>query len=166
MNEILLIILGSLAGIITAFAIEKKPREKIEKPTNSKFVYEMIKKIDEYEKLGIINEEEKEELLSAYREKIPSEHIIIQKVDLNPIKDELINILDQRISEINTKIDALAKIRETRAKQVKPTPPKVSHMPINIPSAKNDDVEDERKELEEIKKKIFDTLSKLEDTEV
>lgn len=165
MNEILLIILGSLAGIITAFAIEKKPRDKIEKPTNSKFVYEMIKKIDEYEKLGIISEEEKEELLSAYREKIPSEHVIIQKVDLNPIKDELINILDQRISEINTKIDALAKIRETRAKQVKPTP-KVSHMPINIPSAKNDDVEDERKELEEIKKKIFDTLSKLEDTEV
>ncbi len=157
MSEILLIILGVLAGILTAFAIERKPR-RVEKPTNSKFVYEMIKKIDEYQKLGVITEEEKEELLSAYRDKIPSNNIIVQKVDLTPIKKELTMLLDQRISEINAKIDSLRKQEKPSLKR-KP----ITNMPINI--GKND-VDDERRELEEIKKRIVDTLSKLESTEV
>lgn len=168
MNEILLVVLGSLAGILTAFAIEMRPRQRIEKPTNSKFVYETIKKIDEYKKLGIITEEESEELLSAYRDKIPSDNIIVQKVDLTPIKKELIILLDQRISEINAKIDNL-KIREETKRErpavtKKPRSVTRNAMPINVD--KRDEADDERKELEEIKKRIFDTLSKLESTEV
>ena len=160
MIEILLIILGVLAGIITAFAIGMKPR-RVDKPTNSKFVYEMIKKIDEYQKLGMITEEEKEELLSSYRDKIPSEHIIVQKVDLTPIKKELMLLLDQRISEINAKIDGLKiKYEKPSFKREKPI---TNAMPISV--GKNE-IDDERRELEEIRKRIVDTLSKLESTEV
>ncbi len=164
MIEILLVVLGSLAGILTAFAVEVKPKAMIEKPTNSNFVYEMIKKIDEYQRLGVITEEEKEELLSAHMDKIPSDHIIVQKVDLTPIKKELMILLDQRISEINTKIDSLKESKPSlkikQEKSTKPVTPLQNIMPSKY------DADDERRELEEIKKRISDTLAKLESTEV
>lgn len=123
MNEILLLIVGILAGIITALAIGIKERE----PTNTEF----------------IKHENKDEL---------SQKAITIKTDLSPIKEELIAILDQKMAEINAKIDSLT------------TKPHVIKDATNKDDEKR--IEEEAKELEDIKKRISDALSNLEKTEI
>ncbi|MEM2856316.1 MAG: hypothetical protein QW416_04365 [Candidatus Nitrosocaldaceae archaeon] len=123
MNEILLLVVGILAGIITALAIGIKERE----PTNTKFV-----------------KHEKDDELS--------QKAITIKTDLSPIKEELIAILDQKMAEINAKIDSLT------------TKPHITKDATNKDDEKR--IEEEAKELEDIKKRISDALSNLEKTEI
>ncbi len=155
MNEVLVVVLGLLAGILTVLTIELRrgyPRAK-----DSNFIYEIIRRLDEYERLGVITSEEKDRLLAEYKERFSPEHVnITQKIDLSSLKQELIMLLDQRIAEINAKIDNIAKMRDDK-----------SRSPIQTQMNSNDlSIEDEKRELEDIKQRIFDTLSKLEKAEV
>jgi len=165
MLEVLVLVVALLAGSITAFAIESRKKEY---RTDSRAINNIIERINEYWKTGLITDKEKESLLAPYISNTKS-NIITPEVDLTPIKNELISFLDQKIAEINNKIDSI----KSEKKNVKTPKREVKKDRIPIIPAKDitnsiieKNSEAEVEELEEIKKSLLDTLKRLESSEV
>ncbi len=162
MLEVLLLVIGLLAGSITAFAIENRNKES-KRDHRFRSANNMIDRIEEYWRGGIITDKEKESLLSPYINNAKKN--VIPQIDLTPIKNELISLLDQKIGEINRKIDGI-KIEDRNIKA-----PRKELREINRRSTRRSITpitkeESDEEELREIKKSLLDTLKRLEGSEL
>ena len=173
MLEVLVLVVALLAGSITAFAIESRKKE-YRTDSRVRTINNIIERIDEYWKTGLITDKEKESLLAPYINNTKP-NIVTPEIDLTPIKNELISFLDQKIVEINSKIES---IKGSEAKKSIKVKREVKREGIPIMPAKDKSTiekgnptieksnESELEELEEIKKDLLDTLKRLESSEV
>ncbi len=192
MNEIVLAA-GSVAGVFTAVAIgkasqisskEKQQNESVIRNDNKfdlerRIVYEAMRRVYDYERIGRITSVEREKLLARYEQHLNT--LNAKKVnlhfntgDFNSFKTDLIALVDQRMSQINARLDDLAgttngnvvhrpSVHHIERKEEK----SVAHNNIGqVPPADTTETSESDASLDEIKKQIMQTLSRLEQAEV
>jgi len=192
MNEIVLAA-GSVAGVFTAIAIDKvsqvnaRLRHHNESAVRNNYdnfelerriVYEAMRRVYDYERAGRITSVEREKLLAKYNQQLDALNTKVvnfhfNRNDVNSFKTDLIALVDQRMAQINAKLDDLTGRMNTNAahrsvsnverKEEKPVAQKKAEQ-VTIPDATETSESDAS--LDEIKKQIMQTLSRLEQAEV
>lgn len=191
MSEIVLAA-GSVAGVFTAIAIDKvshmntKSRhnedvtrydyDKIE--LERRIVYEAMRRVYDYERAGRISSIEREKLLARYRQQLDGFNTDISPRfnarDVSSFKNDLISIVDQRMAQINAKLDDLTgkmnsnvtykpPVSGVERKEEKPI---VQKKVEQVTSMDATETTESDASLDEIKKQIMQTLSRLEQAEV
>jgi len=190
--ETIVLVASSAVGALTAMALDKVSHNVNKLHRNNshsinlqkRLVSKAVDRVYEYEREGRITETEREKLIIKYRQeqnKLDNEMGAVTLYDhkvLNALKENLVLVVDQRMAEITSKLDDLAgKIDEAPVKRKTSTPlerengkrmetPK-HFAPIEIIENTNitESLETDAS-LEEIKKQITQTLSRLEQAEV
>jgi len=192
MNEIVLAA-GSVAGVFTAIAIDKvsqvsaKLRQNESALKNNydmfelegRIVYEAMRRVYDYERAGRITSVEREKLLAKYRQQLDALNTKMVNFhfngnDGNSFKTDLIALVDQRMAQINTKLDDLtsrmnntvtqrpvvSNVERKEAKQI------VQKNVEQVATADTAEISESDASLDELKKQIMQTLSRLEQAEV
>lgn len=187
--EPLILVAGSAAGVLTALTMNRFSNKVTGNnvPAHStelrrRIVTEAMNRVYDYEHEGKISEAEREKLLAKYRHELATINSRAAHYDpreITALRENLIAIMDQRMAQINSKLDDLSsKIsntshtkyveKEAPERQEKREAPKAEPKPVqqmaiaeNIESEITDDAS-----LDEIKTQIMQTLSKLEQAEV
>ncbi|GEM_PF-3290113 len=191
MSEIVLAA-GSVAGVFTAIAIDKVSHMNTKSRHNEgvmrydygnvelerNIVYEAMRRVYDYERAGRITSNEREKLLARYRQQLhafsPDINPRFNGRDVSSFKSDLINIVDQRMVQINAKLDDLAgrmnnnvgqrpTVSNVERKEEKPTVQKKVEQVTTIDATETTESD---ASLDEIKKQIMQTLSRLEQAEV
>ena len=175
MQEIVLI-LSSLAGVATAAAVRRTPKNKkqelslnanshiksqintlkIEKDILTKTISRLYQSDTYYSKI------QKDKLLLKYQHQLG---IILGKLekleqaskhpDLGPVGDGLITIMDQKLSKLDNKLDELSKIVNTKIEISKSIEPEIKKQEIIEPEIKKQEIiEPEIKKQEIIEPEI------------
>jgi len=196
MSEIVLAA-GSVAGVFTAIAIDKVTQFNANSRQNEsvgrkdyehlelerRIVYEAMRRVYDYERVGRITSTEREKLLTRYREQLDTYNAQMVKFrfgnDVNSFKTDLIALVDQRMAQINAKLDLLTNRMDNVAdrpaesnfeKEEHMVQKKVENVVQNkvdqVTSAENIETSESDASLDEIKKQIMQTLSRLEQAEV
>ena len=194
MSEIILAA-GSVAGVFTAIAIDKVSQVNANLRQNRsvmrydhdrvelerRIVYEAMRRVYDYERSGRITGVEREKLLAKYRQQLDAFNTDMfssnyNTKDVNSFKSDLIAIVDQRMAQINTKLDDLTSKMNSNVTHRPPVSgvERKEEKPImqknvgQVTSAPTDATEttDSDASLDEIKKQIMQTLSRLEQAEV
>lgn len=186
MNELVLAA-GSVAGIFTAVAMGRAPVSVKQNEgmirnnygtfdLEKRIVYEAMRRVYDYERAGKITSAEREKLLQKYRRQLDALNTKTNDLDLNgdvnSFKKDLIALVDQKMSQINAKLDDLARmvnngtaIRQVSHVEVKEDKPVQKKAEQVTPVDANETSESDAS-LDEIKKQIMQTLSRLEQAEV
>jgi len=194
MSEIVLAA-GSVAGVFTAIAIDKVSQANAKLRQNEsmirynhdnaelerRIVYEAMRRVYDYERAGKITSAEREKLLVKYRQQLDAFNTDIfsskfNAKDVNSFKSDLIAIVDQRMAQINTKLDDLTSKMNSNAthrppvssierKEEKPIVQRNVEQVTSSPADTTETTESDAS-LDEIKKQIMQTLSRLEQAEV
>jgi uncharacterized protein YaaR (DUF327 family) len=194
MSEIILAA-GSVAGVFTAIAIDKVSQANARPRQNEsimhqnhhnvelerRVVYEAMRRVYDYERAGRITNTEREKLLAKYRQQLDAFNTDMfssnfNAKDVNSFKSDLIAIVDQRMAQINTKLDDLTNkmnssqthsppVSAVERKEEKPIVQKNVGQAASAPTETNETTESDAS-LDEIKKQIMQTLSRLEQAEV
>lgn len=188
--EPLILMAGSAAGVLTALTMNRFSNKVTGNnvPAHStelrrRIVTEAMNRVYDYEREGKISEAEREKLLAKYRHELATINSRTEHYDpreITALRENLIAIMDQRMAQINSKLDDLSsKIsntshtkyverKEAPERQEKREAPKAEPKPVqqmaiaeNIESEITDDAS-----LDEIKTQIMQALSKLEQAEV
>ena len=191
MNEIVLAA-GSVAGVFTAMAIDRtsqvgaKLKHNESMMSNScntfelekRVVYEAMRRVYDYERAGKITRVEREKLLEKYRLHLNALNAKMANLnfngnDANSFKADLIALVDQRMAQINAKLDDFAskmnngiaprQIPNTERKEEKAVVQKNAEQ---FAPADTSETSESDASLDEIKKQIMQTLSRLEQAEV
>ncbi len=192
MNEFF-IAAGSVAGVFTGMAIDRvsqvssKGRLYEEIPSadyrraalERRIVSEAMKRVYDYEGMGKISSAEREKLLARYGQQVDAFNardvsLHNNAPDLNAFKTDLIALVDQRMSRIHARFDALASmingnlvqkpvVSDLEKKEEKP----VVHKKVQpAQTVENIETTESDASLDDIKKQIMQTLSRLEQAEV
>jgi hypothetical protein len=194
MSEIVLAA-GSVAGVFTAIAIDRVSQMNAKLRQNEsmmhynhdnvelerRIVYEAMRRVYDYERAGRITSAEREKLLAKYKQQLDSINTDMfssnsNVKDVNSFKSDLIAIVDQRMAQINTKLDDLTgkmnsntthrpPVSGVERKEEKPIVQKNVGQVTSTPTDTNETTESDAS-LDEIKKQIMQTLSRLEQAEV
>lgn len=190
MNEIVLAA-GSAAGVFTAVAMDKVSRigSKEKQDENvirndykfdleRRIVYEAMRRVYDYERAGRITSVEREKLLARYEQHLNA--LNAKKVnlhfntDFNSFKTDLIALVDQRMSQINARLDDLADrmndnvVHRPSAHHIerREEKPIAQNNVGQVPTVNTTETSESDANLDEIKKRIMQTLSRLEQAEV
>jgi uncharacterized radical SAM superfamily Fe-S cluster-containing enzyme len=197
MSEIVLAA-GSVAGVFTAIAIDKvtqfnvksrqnenlarKDREHLE--LERRVVYEAMRRVYDYERVGRITSAEREKLLARYREQLDTFNAQMVNFrignDVSSFKTDLIALVDQRMMQINAKLDLLTNRidmasdrplvstfeKKEERKLQKTVETVVQNKADHVIPTENVETSESDASLDEIKKQIMQTLSRLEQAEV
>jgi len=191
MNEIVFAA-GSVAGVFTAIAIDKvsqvstKLRQNESAMRNNydtfelegRIVSEAMRRVYDYERVGRITSVEREKLLAKYRQQLDTctkmVNFHFNGNDVNSFKTDLIALVDQRMAQINTKLDDLTNrmnndvtqrpvVSDVERKEAKQIAQKNVEQ---VATADTTETSEGDASLDEIKKQIMQTLSRLEQAEV
>ena len=191
MNEIVFAA-GSVAGVFTAIAIDKvsqvstKLRQNESAMRNNydtfelegRIVSEAMRRVYDYERVGRITSVEREKLLAKYRQQLDTctkmVNFHFNGNDVNSFKTDLIALVDQRMAQINTKLDDLTNrmnndvtqrpvVSDVERKEAKQIAQKNVEQ---VATADTTETSESDASLDEIKKQIMQTLSRLEQAEV
>ncbi len=191
MNEIVLAA-GSVAGVFTAVAMDKVSRigSKEKQDENvirndykfdleRRIVYEAIRRVYDYERAGRITSVEREKLLARYEQHLNA--LNAKKVnlhfntgDFNSFKTDLIALVDQRMSQINARLDDLAGrmndnvVHRPSAHHIErgEEKPIAQNKVEQVATVDTTETSESDASLDELKKQIMQTLSRLEQAEV
>jgi len=192
MSEIVLAA-GSVAGVFTAIAIDKVSQadaklrhnegvvrydyDKVE--LERKIVYEAMRRVYDYERAGRITSTEREKLLARYRQQLDAFNADMvsprfNAKDVSSFKSDLVAIVDQRMAQLNAKLDDLAGRMNNNAAQRPAVPnverkeekPMVQKKVEQVTTMDATETTESDASLDEIKKQIMQTLSRLEQAEV
>ena len=137
-----------------------------------------MRRLYDYERAGKITSVEREKLLAKYRQQLDAfgmSNSHFNGNDVNSFKSDLIALVDQRMSQINSKLDDLASrmnndsivthkpISNVERKEDKPIVTKKVEQVTNVDTSETSESD---ASLDEIKKQIMQTLSRLEQAEV
>jgi len=192
MNEIFLAA-GSVAGVFTAIAIDKVSQVNTRLRQNEsairnaydhselerRIAYEAMRRVYDYERAGRITSAEREKLLAKYNQQLDTSNAKIVDFDfngndVNSLKTELIEHVDQRMTQINAKLDDLVSrmnsdmtqrpmMSNGERKEEKPLAQKKAEPVTTVDTTETSESD---ASLDEIKKQIMQTLSRLEQAEV
>lgn len=192
MNEIVLVA-GSVAGVFTAMAIDKVSQVNAKLMRNEsatsnhydafelerRMVYESIRRVYDYERAGRITADEREKLLAKYKQQLDALNANMVNFhfngnNVNAFKTDLIALVDQRMNQINVKLDDLASrmnngliqkpaVSNVERKEEKQVVQKKVEQVANMDTSETSESD---ASLDEIKKQIMQTLSRLEQAEV
>ena len=190
MSEIVLAA-GSIAGVFTAMAIDRVSQAGSRSRQNGvirdsydnvelerRIIYKSMRRLYDYERAGKITSVEREKLLAKYRQQLDAFGISNSRFngnDVNSFKSDLIALVDQRMSQINSKLDDLASrmnndtivthkpISNVERKEDRPIVTKKVEQVTNVDTSETSESD---ASLDEIKKQIMQTLSRLEQAEV
>ncbi|MGH9921357.1 MAG: hypothetical protein ACRD38_01250 [Nitrososphaerales archaeon] len=191
MSEIVLAA-GSVAGVFTAIAIDKVSHMNTKSRHNEgvmrydydkvelerRIVYEAMRRVYDYERAGRITSIEREKLLARYRRQLDAFTDMISPRfnagDVSSFKSDLISMVDQRMAQLNAKLDDLADrmnnnvaqkpaVSNVERKEEKPTVQKKVEQVTAVDATETTESD---ASLDEIKKQIMQTLSRLEQAEV
>ncbi len=197
MSEIVLAA-GSVAGVFTAIAIDKVTQFNVKSRQNEsvvrkdhehlelerRIVYEAMRRVYDYERAGRITSAEREKLLTRYREQLDTynAHMVNFRFgnDVNSFKTDLIALVDQRMVQINAKLELLTNRMDNVAdrpvvsnfekKEERMVQKRVENVVQNkvdhVTPTENIETSESDASLDEIKKQIMQTLSRLEQAEV
>jgi hypothetical protein len=197
MSEIVLAA-GSVAGVFTAIAIDRvtqfnvksrqnesvvrKDREHLE--LERRIVYEAMRRVYDYERVGMITSTEREKLLARYREQLDTYNTQMVNFrfgnDVSSFKTDLIALVDQRMMQINAKLDLLTNkmdrvsdrpvVSSIEKKEERMVQKRAENVVQNkadqVTHTENMETSESDASLDEIKKQIMQTLSRLEQAEV
>jgi len=189
--EPIILVAGSAVGAFTAVAIERVSKGNAKLLTNNpnehsiglekRVVAKALNRLYDYEQKGRITGNEREMLVFKYKQELNAldkgRHTVTlyNPQEFNVLKEDLVAVVDQRMEQMNSKLDDLAsKISKTTV-QSKPTasverkeekhveaPKPVS--PVEI--AESPEGIESDHSIDEIRKQIEQTLYKLEQAEV
>jgi len=192
MNEIVLAA-GSVAGVFTAVAMdkvsqisskEKHQNESVIRNDNKfdlerRIVSEAMKRVYDYEREGRITSVERQKLLARYEQHLNALNAKMVNLhfntgDFNSFKTDLIALVDQRMSQINARLDHLAdrmnnngvhkpSMHQIEKKEEKPITENKIEQVVTVDTKETTESD---ASLDEIKKQIMQTLSRLEQAEV
>lgn len=146
-----------------------------------RIVSEAIRRVYDYERKGRISTSEREKLIARYKQQFDALNVKINSIaladvkEVSTLKENLVALVDQRMAQINAKLDDLSsKINGNFVVQGKPT---VQHnerkeerpqaaQTANVEQVEVTDSKESDANLDEIKKQIMQTLSRLEQAEV
>lgn len=196
--EPFVLVAGSVAGALTAIAVDKasqvnansrqnknvKPQglqsfESIE--LERRMVSEAMRRVYDYEQKGRISSSEREKLIARYKQQLDALNVKINSIPLadvkevSTLKENLVALVDQRMVQINAKLDALSRkidgnfvtqgqttFQHNERKEERPqTAQTVNVEQVEVTGSKESDAK-----LDELKKQIMQTLSRLEQAEV
>ncbi|MEM2760432.1 MAG: hypothetical protein QXU32_10390 [Nitrososphaerales archaeon] len=192
--EPIVLLAGSAAGAFTAIAMRKGKGNATLISNNTvpthpidlqrRVITEAINRVYDYEHQGKISGMEREKLLAKYRQELNvlnNNRYGVTLYDLkhiNAFKESLVAIVDQRMAQINARLDDLDNKITNTAVQSKPvirverkeekreiTKPVERVEPVEVVESMEHD-DDADASLDQIKKKIMQTLSRLEQAEV
>ena len=146
-----------------------------------RIVSKAMSSVYDYEQKGRISSSEREKLIARYKQQLDALNVKINSIaladvkEVSALKENLVALVDQRMAQINAKLDDLfSKINGNVVVQGKPTfqhntrkeeRPQVAQM-ANVEQMEVTDSKESDAKLDEIKKQIMQTLSRLEQAEV
>ncbi|MFQ5940503.1 MAG: hypothetical protein ACE5KA_02235 [Nitrososphaerales archaeon] len=182
-------IAGSTVGAHTTMAVEKVSKGDaylMNNPTTPsidlqrRIVAQAMNRVYDYESQGKLTFKEREKLVAKYRQELNAldnrtHAITLYNIkEISALKENLAAVLDQRMAQINSKLDDLVtKIGETPV-QGKPAAyaekkvekwVETNHLE-HVANAESAESAEGDANLDEIKKQIMQTLSRLEQAEV
>ncbi len=191
--EPIILVAGSAVGAFTALVASKVSKGSTNSFVNNynthsadlqrRIVTEAMNRVYDYERQGRITVNERERLLAKYRQELNAfdnnnrTHgvTLYNLKELNTFKEHLVTVVDQRMALINSKLDDITSrigsntplVRNRPAapmerKEEKPTAKSVEQ----IESMESAESTESDASLDEIKKQIMQTLSRLEQAEV
>ncbi len=191
MNETVLAA-GSVAGVFTAVAMDKvsqissKTRQNQNGIRNDyrfdlerRIVYEAMRRVYDYERAGRITSVEREKLLARYEQHLNALNakrinLHFNTGDFNSFKTDLIALVDQRMSQINARLDDLAGrmnnnvVHKPSMHQIEKKEEKLitQNKVEQVATLDTTETSESDASLDEIKRQIMQTLSRLEQAEV
>lgn len=185
--EPMILVAGSAVGAFTAMAIGRVSKNNV-KPfvpnshtdyVQKRVIMEAMNRVYDYERQGKITSVEREKLLAKYRQELNTlenrtHNVTLYNLkELNTFKETLVTVLDQRMAQISSRLDDLTNKIENAHVANKPRThaerkeekPEVTK-PVEHVQFPDSDVTESDANLEEIKKQIMQTLSRLEQAEV
>jgi hypothetical protein len=183
--EAVILAAGSAVGALTAVAMSKvngngKAIKNIPIHTmelQRRVLTEAMNRVYDYEREGRITGSEREQLLAKYRQELNMldnrmyNHTFYNLNEVNAFKEGLVAAVDQRVAQINARLDDLAsKLANQPVVHSKPVARAERKEEKHVEAKPVEQVESESIQsdasLDEIKKQIMQTLSRLEQAEV